>query len=129
MGSSLAGSLSAPLLIRESKEGSRPMMKALADLKIEELLAVVSDPVRLPRWADGKDRRLRIVTAREAQDEVVGRLGPQNVRTVVLARVPDQSLCVGQTAWLRRTWDWSAVGRWCSAARPVRPRPRIRWSS
>ncbi len=100
MGSSLAGSLSAPLLIRQSKEGPRPMMKALADLKLEEVLAVVSDPVRLPRWADGKDRRVRIVTVGEAQDQVLGRLGPENVRTVVLARVPDQALCVGQTAWL-----------------------------
>jgi hypothetical protein len=100
MGSSLAGSLSAPLLIRPSKEGPRPLMKALADLKLEELLAVVSDPVRLPRWADGKDRRVQMVTAREAQDGVLGRLGPENVRTVVLARVPDQALCVGQTAWL-----------------------------
>jgi hypothetical protein len=100
VGSSLAGSRSAPLLIRQRKEGPRAMMKAVAELNIEEVLAVVSDPVRLPRWADGKDRRVRIVTAREAQDEVLGRLGPQNVRTVVLARVPDQSLCVGQTAWL-----------------------------
>ena len=100
MGSSLAGSLRAPLLIRESKEGPRAMIKALADLEFEELLAVVSDPLRPPRWADGKDRRLRLVTVREARDEVIGRLGPRKLRTIVLARVPDQSLCVGQTAWL-----------------------------
>jgi hypothetical protein len=76
------------------------MINALADLNVQELLAVVSDPVRLPRWADGKDRRVRLLTARQAQDRVLGRLGAENVRTVVLARVPDQALCVGQTAWM-----------------------------
>ena len=100
LGASLAGSLSAPLLIRSSSETSKAMFVSLSDLGVEEVLATVSDPARMPRWADGKDPKVRVLSRRNIQDRLVARLGSESIATLVLARAPDLGELAGPTAWL-----------------------------
>ena len=50
-GSSLAAEMGLPLLIRPRSDRKTALLRDLCELGAEEVLAVVSDPERKPRWA------------------------------------------------------------------------------
>jgi hypothetical protein len=104
LGSLLAEHLSLPLLLREPAETRTALLAALQDLGVKEIIAPVTDAQRPPRWARTKDSRVEVLSRRDVQDRLVAQLGPQNIRTVVVARVPDAAACQGRTGWLAPYW-------------------------
>ncbi len=102
-GALLADGLAAPLLIRDRAETREAMLAALRGLGVEQVFLAASDPRRAAAWA-GEDPRVRVVPRRVIESSRVAQLGADKVRTVVLARVPDQGAGVGLTAWLGPYW-------------------------
>ena len=100
LGASLAGNLSIPLLIRDSAESRKTMSESLDEAGVEEALLVVTDPDRGPRWTNGKNARFQVLSRRAILDRLIAGLGPENVRNVVLARLPDPKDGTGSTSWL-----------------------------
>ena len=100
LGATLAETVDAPLLIRNRGESRAALLAAVQELGVEEVLLAVSEPQRAPRWARQPDDRVQVVTRREIQDRLIARLGADRIRTIVLARAPDQAVCAGVTSWL-----------------------------
>ncbi len=100
LGALLAESLDAPLLVRNRSESRAALLAALKELGAEDVLLAVSDPQRAPRWVRRPDDRVQVLARREIQDRLIARLGADAIRTIVLARAPDQAVCAGGTAWL-----------------------------
>jgi hypothetical protein len=100
LGATLATTVNAPLLIRNRSEDRAALLAAVRELGVEEVLLAVSEPQRAPRWARQPDDRVQVVTRREVQDRLIARLGAAAIRTIVLARAPDQAVCMGATSWL-----------------------------
>jgi hypothetical protein len=100
LGALLAESLDAPLLIRNRSESRAALLTAVNELGVEGVLLAVSDLQRAPRWARQPDDHVQVLARREIQDRLIARLGTDVIRTIVLARAPDQAVCAGITAWL-----------------------------
>jgi hypothetical protein len=100
LGAALAETVDAPLLIRDRGESRAALLAAVQELGVKEVLLAVSEPQRAPRWARQPDDRVQVLTRRDIQDRLIARLGAGRIRTIVLARAPDQSVCAGVTSWL-----------------------------
>jgi len=100
MGGWLAAHRKLPLLLRPRTETAAALLADLADLAVTKVLGVVTDDGPHPRWAEGDDARVEILDARGIQQRVTKELAAGDVRTIVVARAPDETLAVGRTAWL-----------------------------
>lgn len=100
LGGALAASLAEPLLIRDRTEGRTALGQVLHDLGVDQAVVAASDPANAPVWARSKKYKTEVLGPQALQHRLVAAIGPEQVRSVVVARVPQPNAGIGQTAWL-----------------------------
>ena len=82
------------------------LMRGLADLGVEEILAAVSSAEHPPTWTNSHKRyKVQIVDPRAIALCFVGLVGAENIHTIVVARTPEKRAAVGATTWLAPYWS------------------------
>jgi hypothetical protein len=100
LGSALAARLSVPLLIGPALDAEDMLAAGLDGLRVAQVLLAGSDSAGQPAWAGGLKQQVVVLAHEELPQRLIAALGAAKVRTVVVARVPDEVEGVGATAWL-----------------------------
>ena len=100
LGSALAAGLRVPLLLCEKDRPGSGIDAVLKDLSVARLLVAVSDPKNVPTWIAQSEIPSEVLPPHALEHRLIGALGRNKVRNVVVTRAPDSRADVGQTAWL-----------------------------
>ena len=100
LGSALAAHQCVPLLLCEPGERRTAVTGAMAQVGADSALLAVSQASHLPLWARDIKQQVQVLQRGAIEEQIVAKLKPQNIRNIVLTRVPEMPEGIGQTAWL-----------------------------
>lgn len=99
-GANLAAHLAVPLLPSIRWDRTHRLSRALAELGTTEVLVVASKPGPQAQWKEILRRDVRVLSPGDVQDRLIKKIGPDQVRNVIVARAPNDTGTTDPSAWL-----------------------------
>ncbi len=100
LGSALAAHLHIPFIPFTGKEEVQHLWRALSELEVERILAVVPDGNGSVPWAKALSRKVDVLSTWLVEQMLVEHLGAPRIRNVILTRVPTPEEESPSSAWI-----------------------------
>ena len=100
LGSVLAAHRSEPLVVYDATETDAEVTRRLNELLPQRIVVAACRDGANPSWTSASASRCELAGRQSLQAKTVAAIGVKNIRTIVLARVPESNDKTARTAWL-----------------------------